>query len=144
MHYSLLIQNEHPGTLARDILVTDRIESDGLSYDANSIKIFKIYTNSKGQQVKTDVTGQITAKDLQVALDNKSMSIRTDFTLRFDGQMPFADTIQENVHNREYELGLLEDTRVPGLKRINPEENEGESTWKRCLLIMKKRPFPEK
>ena len=144
VHYSLLIQNEHPGTLARDILVTDRIETDGLSYDANSIKVFKIYTNSKGQQVKTDVTGQIPAEDLQVALDNKSMSIRTDFTLRFDGDMPFAKDIPENVHNREYELGLMEDNKVPGLKRINPEDKEGESTWKKVPADFEKAAFSGK
>ena len=144
VHYSLLIQNEHPGTLARDILVTDRIETDGLSYDANSIKVFKIYTNSKGQQVKTDVTGKIPAEDLQVALDNKSMSIRTDFTLRFDGDMPFATSLPENIHNREYELGLLEDTKVPGLKRINPEEEEGNSTWKKVPNDYEKAAFSGK
>lgn len=130
IHYSMLVQNEHPGTIAKDLKFTDKLVSDDAMIDASSVEVYKIYKNSKGQLAKIKVTDQIPSEDVQIGLDGKDLSIRTKFSLKYDGKTPFASEIKDNVESRGLELGTTEDTKIPGIGRINPEVNEGESVWK--------------
>ncbi|MDO4977662.1 MAG: isopeptide-forming domain-containing fimbrial protein [Eubacteriales bacterium] len=121
--YSVLVKNQHPGTLARDVNVTDAIQEDGLSINKDSVEVYTVRLDDKGNVMKKyGETGFNKITDaIQVSLyGSKYLDVFfTGRNLRYYGEIPFATEIPEGVHNRAFELGSKDDEKVPGLKLVN-------------------------
>ena len=140
VHYTVLVKNSHPGTVARDPVVTDELLNDGLSIDENSIEVHKIRLdengNPKEKYGETATTRLTHGVDYQMTTyGGKAFEIYfTGRTLRHWGATPFLTAQQyetngltvDEVNNGKYETGTSDDTKVPGLKRTDEAKYDSE------------------
>ncbi len=140
VHYTVLVKNSHPGTVARDPVVTDELLNDGLSIDENSIEVHKIRLdengNPKEKYGETATTRLTHGVDYQMTTyGGRAFEIYfTGRTLRHWGATPFLTAQQyeangltvDEVNNGKYETGTSDDTKVPGLKRTDEAKYDSE------------------
>lgn len=125
VHYTVLIKNNHEGTLARGVNFTDEILDEGLMLDGNSIEVFKIRLDSNGKPAeKYGQTGTTRMKegtdyDMTVYGNTAFEIYFKNRTLRHWGDSPFNASVPDYVNNGKYETGAAPDTKVPGMKRTD-------------------------
>lgn len=149
VHYTVLVKNSHPGTVARDPVVTDELLDEGLSIDANSIEVHKIRLdengNPKEKYGETGTTRLTQGVDyLMTTYGGKAFeSYFTGRTLRHWGATPFLTAEQyetnglavDEVNNGKYETGAADDTKVPGLKRTDEAKYDSERKTENGSII---------
>lgn len=126
VHYTLLVKNDHPGTLARDVMVTDEMIDEGLQLNENSIEVHKIKLDADGNpaerygQTGTTRLTQGTDYTLSTYGDKAFEIFFTGRNLRYWGKTPFSANVDTSkIHNGKYETGAADDTKVPGLKKTD-------------------------
>ena len=100
--YTLEITNDHEGTLARDIVITDQIQTEGTRIIEGSIHL----KDETGASYDLGKKAGKEADPPYVTLnDDRSFTITTGMHLRYDGESPFKmmDQIDERVHNLRLE-----------------------------------------
>ena len=105
--YTLEITNDHEGTLARDLAITDQIETEGVRIIEGSIHL-KDETGASYDLGKK--AGKEADPPYVLLPDEKSFTITTGMNLRHDGESPFEkqEDINDRVHHKELE-GLSEE-----------------------------------
>lgn len=100
--YTLEITNDHEGTLARDIVITDQIQTEGTRIIEGSIHL-KDETGASYDLGKK--AGKEADSPYVTLKDDRSFTITTGMHLRYDGESPFKmmDQIDERVHNLRLE-----------------------------------------